>query len=68
MDGLEEIAHELAAEFPKRFSSRREALSYAGLVGVLPLRGFCYTLGRGEQVVLPPILCPSSRLAWVAGD
>jgi len=39
MDGrasLEEIAHKLAAEFPKnfprRFSSWQEALSYAGVV------------------------------------
>ena len=35
MDGrasLEEIAHKLAAEFPKRFSSWQEALSYAGMV------------------------------------
>ena len=34
MDGtasLEEIAHKLAAEFPKRFSSWQQALSYAGL-------------------------------------
>jgi hypothetical protein len=33
MDGrasLEEIAHKLASEFPKRFSSWHEALSYAG--------------------------------------
>jgi hypothetical protein len=33
MDGrasLEEIAHKLAAEFPQRFSSMQEALSYAG--------------------------------------
>lgn len=29
---LEEIAHKLAAEFPKRFSSWQEALSYAGVV------------------------------------
>jgi hypothetical protein len=35
MDGrasLEEIAHKLAAEFPKRFSSWQQALSYAGVV------------------------------------
>ena len=35
MDGrasLEEIAHKLAAEFPKRFSSWQEALSHAGVV------------------------------------
>jgi len=35
MDGtasLEEVAHKLAAEFPKRFSSWQEALSYAGAV------------------------------------
>jgi type I protein arginine methyltransferase len=35
MDGrasLEEIAHRLVAEFPKRFSSWQEALSYAGVV------------------------------------
>jgi protein arginine N-methyltransferase 1 len=35
MDGrapLEEIAHKLAAEFPHRFSSRQQALSYAGLI------------------------------------
>jgi hypothetical protein len=35
MDGtasLEEIAHALAAEFPKRFSSWQDALSYAGVV------------------------------------
>ena len=35
MDGklsLEEIAHKLVAEFPKRFPSWQEALSYAGLV------------------------------------
>jgi len=35
MDGrasLEEIAHKLAAEFPQRFSSWQEALSYAGVV------------------------------------
>ena len=34
MDGrasLEEIAHKLASEFPKRFSSWQEALSYAGV-------------------------------------
>lgn len=29
---LEEVAHLLAAEFPKRFSSWQEALSYAGVV------------------------------------
>jgi hypothetical protein len=29
---LEEIAHRLVAEFPKRFSSWPEALSYAGVV------------------------------------
>jgi hypothetical protein len=29
---LEEIAHKLAAEFPKRFSSWQEALSYASVV------------------------------------
>ena len=35
MDGrasLEEIAHKLVAEFPKRFSSWQQALSYAGLI------------------------------------
>ena len=35
MDGklsLEEIVHQLAAEFPKRFSSWQQALSYAGVV------------------------------------
>jgi hypothetical protein len=35
MDGrasLEEIAHKLAAEFPRHFSSWQEALSYAGVV------------------------------------
>ena len=35
MDGrasLEEIAHKLQVEFPKRFSSWQEALSYAGVV------------------------------------
>ena len=35
MDGrtsLEEIAHKLVAEFPKRFSSWHEALSYAAVV------------------------------------
>jgi PRMT5 arginine-N-methyltransferase/ribosomal protein L11 methyltransferase PrmA len=35
MDGkatMEEIAHTLAAEFPKRFSSWQQALSYAGLI------------------------------------
>jgi protein arginine N-methyltransferase 1 len=35
MDGrasLEEIAHKLVAEFPERFSSWQEALSYAGVV------------------------------------
>ena len=35
MDGrasLEEIAHKLASEFPKRFSSSQAALSYAGVV------------------------------------
>jgi hypothetical protein len=35
MDGrasLEEIAHKLAAEFPKRFSSWQQALSYDGLI------------------------------------
>jgi hypothetical protein len=35
MDGtasLEEIAHQLVAEFPKRFSSWQQALSYAGLI------------------------------------
>lgn len=35
MDGkvsLEEIAHQLAAEFPQRFSSWHQALSYAGVV------------------------------------
>jgi hypothetical protein len=35
MDGsasLEEIAHKLVAEFPRRFSSWQEALSYAGVV------------------------------------
>jgi hypothetical protein len=35
MDGrasLEEIARKLVAEFPKRFSSWQEALSYAGAV------------------------------------
>ena len=29
---LEEITYRLAAEFPKRFSSWHEALSYAGVV------------------------------------
>lgn len=29
---MEEIAHKLAAEFPQRFSSRQQALSFAGLV------------------------------------
>jgi hypothetical protein len=29
---LEEIAHKLAAEFPKRFSSWQQALSYAGVI------------------------------------
>ena len=29
---LEEIAHKLVAEFPHRFSSWRQALSYAGVV------------------------------------
>jgi hypothetical protein len=35
MDGklsLEAIAHRLAAEFPQRFSSWQEALSYAAVV------------------------------------
>ena len=35
MDGrasLEEIAHRLAAEFPRRFSSWQQALSYAGVI------------------------------------
>jgi hypothetical protein len=35
MDGrasLEEIPRKLVAEFPKRFSSRQHALSYAGLI------------------------------------
>ncbi len=35
MDGrasLEEIAHKLAAEFPRRFSSWQQALSYAGVI------------------------------------
>jgi len=35
MDGrasLEEIADKLAAEFPQRFPSMQEALSYAGVV------------------------------------
>ena len=35
MDGkatLEEVAHKLAAEFPERFSSWQQALSYAGLI------------------------------------
>jgi len=35
MDGrasLEEIAHKLVAEFPRRFSSWQQALSFAGLI------------------------------------
>ena len=35
MDGrasLEEIAHKLVAEFPRRFSSSQQALSYAGFI------------------------------------
>jgi len=42
MDGrasLEEIAHRLAAEFPKRFSSWKEALSYVGVVSKKFSRG-----------------------------